>query len=133
MQHVFHFRTDTIYNLMNILATDHSDQSKVMLRLLKIILKCRNPDDILSKLLPNTDTQQPTNTTTDQIKPEETIETNVETNKEDMSEINLHTDHTVTLSELESAFESQFSNTHRDEHSISSIFHHYNYGMQYLY
>ena len=137
MQRVFHFRTDTISNLINVLATDHSDQSKVLLRLLKIILKCRNPEDILSKLSPNTDTpQQTTNTTsyaqTDEIKPEKTIE-NVETDPENISDINLHTDHTVTVAELESAFEGQFSNTHRDEHSISSIFHHYNYAMQYPY
>ena len=83
MQRVFHFRTDTISVLINVLATDHSDQSRVLLRLLKIILKCRNPEDILSKLSPNTDTPQPTTNTTsyaqtDEIKPEETIE-NVET------------------------------------------------------
>jgi hypothetical protein len=137
MQRVFHFRTDTISDLINVLATDHSDQSRVLLRLLKIILKCRNPEDILSKLSPNTDTPQPTTNTTsyaqtDEIKPEQTIE-NVETDEERISDTNLHTDHTVTVAELESAFESQSSNTHRDEHSISSIFHQYNYAIHNIY
>lgn len=133
MQRVFHFRTDTIYNLTNVLATDHSDQSRVLLRLLRIILKCRNPEDILSNLSPIRDTPQPTTNNTpyaqtDEIKSEKTIE-NVETDEEDISDPNIHTNHTVTVAELESAFDSQLSNTHRYEHSISSIFHHYNYAM----
>lgn len=127
MQRVFYFRADTVSKLINALATDHSDQSKVLLRLLKIILKCRNPDDILSKLSLITQqvNENATPPQTEERKPEETNEDNV-------SETNLHTDHTVTVGELESAFESQISNTHRDEYSVSSIFYDYNHVMHNL-
>ena len=144
MQPVFHFRTDTVSNLLYVLMKDQSDQSKVLIRLLKMILKCKNINDILSNLSTNTNTQETVTSTSrpetnNSLKDVETHETkqgntrthetkqeNTETKDTDTSDNNLYSDHTVTISELESAFENEFANMHRNEHSIKSLFYHYN-------
>lgn len=133
MQPVFHFRTDSVSNLLNVLLRDDSDQSKVLLRLLKIILKCKNPNDILWNLSTKTNTQGTVIKTcppqTNNPKPDtnthETKQEEMETNNTDASDQNLHDNHAVTIQELESAFEDKSAIMHRDEQSISRCLYYY--------
>ena len=132
MQPIFFFRADTVSSLIEILSRDHSDQSKVVLRLLKIILQCKNPNDILSKFSNDTDTQQTLESKKTKEKERHTKEEDYDTKEEDMLETNLHSDHSVTIDELESAFNNQNLNTHRNEYPIFSLFNHMHTSINHL-